>query len=70
MKRIRNVMKTLLLSLVIVAGLWGVSTLDARAEESGTTRNYADLKKGDVIHARETIVFPEIPAECEAKGGM
>ena len=43
MKRIRNVMKRLLLSLVIVAGLWGVSTLDARAEESGTTRNYADV---------------------------
>ena len=68
MKQIRNVMKTLLLSLVIAAGLWGVSTLDARAEESGTTRNYADLKKGDVIHAGETIVFPEIPAEWQAKG--
>lgn len=70
MKRIWNVMKTLLLSLVIVAGLWGVSTLDARAEESGTTRNYADLKKGDVIHAGETIVFPEIPAGWQAQGVM
>ena len=55
--RIGKRIMTVMLSLAMVAGVWGGMKLDVRAE--GTTWNVEDLKIGDRIYAGDKIHIPD-----------